>query len=69
MNKPRNTTAIFREGVAREIENMSQYNRLDLRTRNCGSFEKALIAAWFAADQGNKARLQEAFKNTQFDLT
>ena len=48
---------------------MSQYNRLDLRTRNCGSFEKALIAAWFAADTGNKARLQEAFKNTQFDLT
>ena len=57
------------EQTMTQPETMSQYNRLDLRTRNCGSFEKALIAAWFAADTGNKARLQEAFKDTQFDLT
>jgi hypothetical protein len=40
-----------------------------MRQTNCGSFELALITAWFKADNGNKARLQEAFKNTQFDLT
>jgi len=48
---------------------MTQAERLDNRTKNCGSFELALIRAWFKADSGNKARLQEAFKNTQFDLT
>lgn len=69
MNKPRNTTAIFRESVAREIENMTQQERLELRQQNCGSFEYRLIDTWYVADNGNKARLEEAFKNTQFDLT
>ncbi len=48
---------------------MTQHERLSLRQVNCGSFEAALISAWFKADMGNKTRLEEAFKNTQFDLT
>jgi len=48
---------------------MTQYERLELRQQNCGSFERALIEAWFKADMGNKAALEKAFKNTQFDLT
>ena len=48
---------------------MTQHERLSLRQTHCGSFEFALIAAWFKADTGNKARLEEAFKNTMFDLT
>ena len=51
------------------IEDMTQYERLDIRSHNCGSFEKALIEAWFKADHGNKAILEKAFKNTNFDLT
>ena len=51
------------------IEDMTQYERLDIRSQNCGSFEKALIEAWFKADHGNKAILEKAFKNTNFDLT
>jgi len=47
----------------------TQYERLRLRQKNCGSFEYHLIETWYAADEGNKARLQGAFKNTQFDLT
>ena len=50
-------------------QTMTQAQILDNRMKNCGSFELALIRAWFKADNGNKARLQEAFKNTQFDLT
>ena len=50
-------------------QTMTQHERLSMRQTNCGSFELALIRAWFKADNGNKARLQEAFKNTQFDLT
>jgi hypothetical protein len=48
---------------------MTQHERLSLRQVNCGTFEARLISAWFKADNGNKARLEEAFKNTQFDLT
>ena len=48
---------------------MTQGQRLDNRMKNCGSFELALIRAWFKADKSNKDRLQEAFKNPQFDLT
>lgn len=51
------------------IEDMTQHDRLSLRLNNCGSFERALIEAWFKADMGNKATLEEAFKNTNFDLT
>ena len=68
MNKTREIGDIFSEGVAREIEGVSQGDRLHLRLNNCGSFEAALIGAWFKADSGNKARLEEAFKNTMFDL-
>ena len=48
---------------------MTQIDRLYLRSQNCGSFEQALIEAWFRADRTNKQILEEAFKNTQFDLT
>lgn len=48
---------------------MTQHDRLSLRLNNCGSFERALIEAYFKADMGNKATLEEAFKNTNFDLT
>jgi len=48
---------------------MTQHERLEERQTHCGGFEYRLIDAWYAADNGNKARLQEAFKNTQFDLT
>ncbi len=41
---------------------------LETPLNNCGSFERALIEAWFKADRGNKARLEKAFKNTMFDL-
>ena len=48
---------------------MTQHERLSLRQTHCGSFELALIRAWFKADKNNKRILEEAFKNTQFDLT
>ena len=48
---------------------MTQHEKLSLRQVNCGGFERALIEAWFKADMGNKSTLEEAFKNTQFDLT
>ena len=48
---------------------MTQAERLDNRTKNCGSFERALIEAWFKADMINKNILEEAFRNTNFDLT
>lgn len=48
---------------------MTQHEKLELRQQNCGGFEYRLIDTWYAADAGNKARLEEAFKNTQFDLT
>lgn len=53
----------------RNQREMTQHERLSLRQVNCGSFERALIEAWFKADMGNKATLEKAFKNTQFDLT
>lgn len=68
MNKTREIGDIFREGVAREIEGVSQYERLELRLNNCGSFERALIEAYFKADNINKEILETAFKNTMFDL-
>ena len=49
------------------IEDMTQHERLSLRQTHCGSFERALIEAWFKADMGNKNILEEAFKNTNFD--
>ena len=48
---------------------MTQHERLELRQQNCGGFEYRLIEALYAADSGNKARLEEAFKGTMFDLT
>jgi len=48
---------------------MTQYERLELRQQNCGSFERALIEAYFKADNINKKILEEAFKDTNFDLT
>ena len=69
MNKTRDIGDIFSEGVARDIDGVSQYDRLSLRLNNCGSFEAALISAWFKADMINKNILEEAFKNTNFDLT
>jgi hypothetical protein len=48
---------------------LTQHERLELRQKNCGGFEYRLIDAWYAADCGNKKRLEQAFKNTQFDLT
>ena len=68
MNKTRDIGDIFSEGVAREIEGVSQYDRLSLRLNNCGSFERALIEAYFKADSANKERLEKAFKHTMFDL-
>ena len=47
---------------------MTQAERLDNRMKNCGSFELALIRAWFKADNINKKILEEAFKGTNFDL-
>jgi len=47
---------------------MTQHEMLELRQQNCGSFEYRLIDTWYAADAGNKKRLEEAFNNTQFDL-
>lgn len=48
---------------------MTQHERLQLRQKNCGSFEYRLIDAWYAADSINKKALEQAFKNTTFDLT
>ena len=48
---------------------MTQYERLELRQQNCGSFERALIEAYFKADNINKKILEAAFKGTNFDLT
>jgi len=48
---------------------MTQHEKLELRKKNCGGFEYRLIETWFWADASNKSRLEEAFKNTQFDLT
>ena len=48
---------------------MTQHERLSLRQTHCGSFERALIEAWFKADARNKERLEDAFKWTTFDLT
>jgi hypothetical protein len=48
---------------------MTQHERLSLRQTNCGSFEYALIEAWFKADLINKRILEQAFENTRFKLT
>lgn len=48
---------------------MTQHEKLSLRQTHCGSFERALIEAWFKADMINKNILEEAFKNTNFKLT
>jgi len=64
-----NINSIWKDGVAKHIQGMTQHERLSLRQTHCGSFERALIEAWFKADIGNKATLEEAFKNTNFDLT
>jgi hypothetical protein len=50
------------------IEDMTQHERLSLRQTHCGSFERALIEAYFKADSANKERLEKAFKHTMFDL-
>lgn len=52
----------------RNQRTMTQHERLSLRQVNCGSFERALIEAWFKADMINKNILEEAFKNTNFKL-
>ena len=64
-----NINSIWKDGVAQHIQGMTQHERLSLRQTPCGSFEAALIEAWFKADMGNKKTLEEAFKNTNFDLT
>ena len=48
---------------------MTQAERLELRQKNCGTFESCLISAWFVADNINKKILENAFKGTMFDLT
>ena len=50
------------------IEDMTQYERLELRQQNCGSFERALIEAYFKADNINKRILEDAFEGTMFNL-
>lgn len=45
-----------------------QFDQLNKRMERAGSFEYALIEAWFKADGGNKTILEEAFKNTMFNL-
>ena len=47
---------------------MTQAERLDNRMKNCGSFEIALIRAWFKADNINKKILEDAFEGTMFNL-
>lgn len=64
-----NINNIWKDGVAKNIQGMTQAERLDNRTKNCGSFELHLIRAWFKADNINKKILEEAFKGTNFDLT
>ena len=49
--------------------NESQNDMLLKRMKTCGSFERALIKAWFKADKANKRILEQAFENTQFRLT
>lgn len=46
-----------------------QSDMLARRQQNCGSFEYALIEAWFKADINNKRILEKAFENTRFKLT
>jgi hypothetical protein len=46
----------------------SQYDKLSARQAYAGSFEYALIEAWFKADGGNRTILEEAFRNTRFNL-
>lgn len=48
---------------------MTQAERLSKKQEYCGGFEWKLIEAWYHADGNNKRILEEAFKNTQFDLT
>lgn len=48
---------------------MTQHERLELRQKNCGTFEACLISTWFVADLINKKILENAFKGTMFDLT
>jgi hypothetical protein len=64
-----NINDIWKDGVAKHIQGMTQHERLSLRQTHCGSFERALIEAWFKADMVNKNILEEAFKNTNFKLT
>ena len=45
-----------------------QFLWLEERQRFAGSFEYALIEAWRKASPTNKAILEEAFKNTPFNL-
>ncbi len=47
----------------------TQAEMLERRQRVCGSFEYALIEAWFKADLINKRILEQAFENTRFKLT
>lgn len=47
----------------------TQADMLERRQRICGSFEYALIEAWFKADINNKRILEQAFEYTRFKLT
>ena len=47
----------------------TQADRLQARYVFAGSFEKNLITTWMMADSQNKRILEDAFINTQFDLT
>lgn len=52
-----------------DVMNELQSDMLARRQQNCGSFEYALIEAWFKADINNKRILEQAFENTRFKLT
>lgn len=59
----------FGESVSNfNLSMMTQHEKLQVRMVNCGGFEFRLIDAWFHADGNNKRILEEAFKNTNFDL-
>lgn len=64
-----NTNEIWKEGVDKHIERKSQHERLAHRQTFCGGFMYRLIDTWYHADGNNKRILENAFKDTAFDLT
>ena len=47
----------------------STYDRLRTKQKYCGGFEFSLIETYFKADGNNRRILEEAFRDTAFDLT